>query len=278
MAKIKSEDLRLNLIVNGDIARKELLDTEKSISSLTDRLKSLKKAEGDNSAAISETQKQLTSAKAKYADLQKQISLESKTMAELRSHIKATKAALEKAAPGTENWAKLNSELRQSRDRLAELTGQANNASQSLRSMIDKNGTTAFSINSILDLASRFSGQIEQAKESWLNYDEALVDAMKTTGLTREQIESLSASLAKIDTRTAQNELLSLARVGGKLGITGEQDLLAFVRAADKINVALKEDLGGDAEAAIGQIGKLVDIFQRAFPRPSAFALQHVGG
>ena len=113
MAKIKSEDLRLNLIVNGDIARKELLDTEKSISSLTDRLKSLKKAEGDNSAAISETQKQLTSAKAKYADLQKQISLESKTMAELRSHIKATKAALEKAVPGTENWAKLNSELRQ---------------------------------------------------------------------------------------------------------------------------------------------------------------------
>ena len=118
MAKIKSEDLRLNLIVNGDIARKELLDTEKSISSLTDRLKSLKKAEGDNSAAISETQKQLTSAKAKYADLQKQVSLESKTMAELRAHIKATKAALEKAVPGTENWSKWNSKRRQGRARL----------------------------------------------------------------------------------------------------------------------------------------------------------------
>lgn len=262
MAKIKSEDLRLNLIVNGDSARKELLDTEKSISSLTDRLKSLKKAEGDNSTAISETQKQLTSAKAKYAELQKQISLESKTMAELRSHIKATKAALEKAVPGTENWAKLNDELRASKDRLSELANEAKGTQSAFSTLLKNWGDKAFSINSLIDLGARLSGQIEQAKESWLNYDEALVDAMKTTGLTREQIESLSTSLAKIDTRTAQNELLSLARVGGKLGITGEQDLLAFVRAADKINVALKEDLGGDAEAAIGQIGKLVDIFQ----------------
>ena len=35
MAKIKSEDLRLNIIVNGDAGRKEILDTEKEISKLT---------------------------------------------------------------------------------------------------------------------------------------------------------------------------------------------------------------------------------------------------
>ena len=31
------------------------------------------------------------------------------------------------------------------------------------------------------------------------------------------------------------------ARVGGKLGLPGKEDLLEFVSAADKINVALKE-------------------------------------
>ena len=45
MAKIKSEDLRLNIIVNGDAGRKEILDTEKEISKLESEIKSLKKAE-----------------------------------------------------------------------------------------------------------------------------------------------------------------------------------------------------------------------------------------
>lgn len=49
------------------------------------------------------------------------------------------------------------------------------------------------------------------------------------------------AELKKFDTLTAQNELLSLVRVGGKLGLPGKEDLLEFVSAADKINVALKE-------------------------------------
>lgn len=259
---MKSEDLRLNIIVNGDAGRKEILDTEKEISKLESEIKSLKKAEGDHSKEISETNKKLTDAKSKYAELQRQMKLDQKTMAELKSHIKATRAALEKAVPETENWDALNAELIISQKRFRELATQAQNTQNALSKGWDNLGKLSVATNNIVQLYSRFSGQIEQAKQSWLQYDEALVDAMKTTGLSREEIEELSAELKKFDTRTAQNELLSLARVGGKLGISGKEDLLEFVSAADKINVALKEDLGGDAEAAIGQIGKLVDIFQ----------------
>ena len=259
---MKSEDLRLNIIVNGDAGRKEILDTEKEISKLESEIKSLKKAEGDHSKEISETNKKLTDAKSKYAELQRQMRLDQKTMAELKSHIKATRVALEKAVPGTENWDALNAELIISQKRFRELATQAQNTQNALSKGWDNLGKLSVATNNIVQLYSRFSGQIEQAKQSWLQYDEALVDAMKTTGLSRDEIEELSAELKKFDTRTAQNELLSLARVGGKLGISGKEDLLEFVSAADKINVALKEDLGGDAEAAIGQIGKLVDIFQ----------------
>lgn len=259
---MKSEDLRLNIIVNGDAGRKEILDTEKAISKLESELKSLKKAEGDHSKEIADTNKRLTEAKSKYAELQRQMSLDQKTMAELKSHIKATRAALEKAVPGTENWDALNAELIISQKRFRELAIQAKNTQNTLLKGWDNFGKLSVASNNIIQLYSRFSGRIEEAKQSWLQYDEALVDAMKTTGLSRDEIEELSAELKKFDTRTAQNELLSLARVGGKLGISGKEDLLEFVSAADKINVALKEDLGGDAEAAIGQIGKLVDIFQ----------------
>lgn len=259
---MKSEDLRLNIIVNGDAGRKEILDTEKAISKLESELKSLKKAEGDHSKEISETNKKLTDAKSKYAELQRQISLDGKTMAELKTHVTATRAALSKAVPGTDNWVALNNELLVSSKRLKALENQAKNTKEVVSEVWHSWSGVAVAANNISNLISRYSGQIEEAKQSWLQYDEALVDAMKTTGLSRDEIEELSAELKKFDTRTAQNELLSLARVGGKLGISGKEDLLEFVSATDKINVALKEDLGGDAEAAIGQIGKLVDIFQ----------------
>lgn len=259
---MKSEDLRLNIIVNGDAGRKEILDTEKAISKLESELKSLKKVEGDHSKEISETNKKLTDAKSKFAELQRQMNLDQKTMAELKSHIKATRAALEKAVPGTENWNVLNEELLECRKRFAELAKQSQSTKAVLSNTFTNIGNISIGIKALIDIASGLWNKTEQAREAWLQYDEALVDAMKTTGLSRDEIEELSAELKKFDTRTAQNELLSLARVGGKLGLSGKEDLLEFVSAADKINVALKEDLGGDAEAAIGQIGKLVDIFQ----------------
>lgn len=261
MAKtIKNEDLRLNIIVNGDAGRKGILDTQKAISDLEGKLKSLKSAEGDHSKEITATNKKLTEAKARYSELQKQISLDNKTISELKTHIRATRAALEKAVPGTENWKRLNAELSVSKNRLSELTAQASNVNKSLS--LNKATTISVLLGNIAPLVSKLGVYAEQARQSWLDYDEAMVDAMKTTGLTRDEMDSLSESLKKMDTRTAQNELLSLVRVGGKLGISGKEDLMEFVSAADKINVALKEDLGGDAEAAIGQIGKLVDIFQ----------------
>lgn len=114
---------------------------------------------------------------------------------------------------------------------------------------------------SVVALRLLRSAVVNGTKEFAL-YDDKLADVMKTTGLTKTQTEALSGQLRKIDTRTSQMELLDLARVAGKLGLTGSEDVEGFVRAADKINVALSEDLGGNAEEALNQIGKLVDIFR----------------
>ena len=59
---------------------------------------------------------------------------------------------------------------------------------------------------------------VNKVVSAYREQDEAMVDAMKTTNLTKEEIRSLSIELQKINTRTAQNELLGLARIGGKLG------------------------------------------------------------
>lgn len=88
---------------------------------------------------------------------------------------------------------------------------------------------------------------------------DAISDVRKTTGLSTAVVKELVTELGKLDTRTSRAELLALARDAGKLGISAKEDVLAFVRAGNQINVALGEDLGEDA---IKNIGKLVDLFK----------------
>ena len=103
---------------------------------------------------------------------------------------------------------------------------------------------------------------IKTTVEAFAEYDDKLIDVMKTTDLTKQETIELSKEISKIDTRTSQNDLLELGRVAGKLGNRGKKDILGFISATDKIRVALSADLGGDTEESVRQLGKLVDIFK----------------
>lgn len=276
MAKrITDEDLRLNLIVNGDGGRKQLLELERQINSTGSAIKETKEkmrafeAAGKQSSqeykSLSETLKtQQTSLKkcqSEFKALQETVPLTSKTMLELKRQITATRAALERAVPGSENWTRLNEKLQESKTRLKELSDQSKATSYTTCELMDKVSKYAISITSAFRGASDAIDKFTGARDAFLAYDEAMTDAMKTTGLTKDEISELSEKLKGIDTKTAQNELLGLVRAGGKLGISGQEDLLGFAKAANQINVALSEDLGGDAEAAITEVGKMVDVF-----------------
>lgn len=273
--KLRDEDLRLNIIINGDNGRKEIAALERSIHDTNAKMEALyaqrRKLEQQGKtetatyrrvqAQIGKYNKELETSREKLAALQRQQNVNSMTLSELRSHISRVQIQLNKTDPKSPLWAKLNEELRVSKQRLAEMAAQ----SKVTRGVV---GTMAERMNRYIGLITAgfasmafvFSG-VNRARKEFLDYDEALVDAMKTTNLTREEISALSEDLKKIDTRTSQNDLLALVRIGGKLGIQGRDDLLAFANAADKINVALREDLGGNTEDAIREIGKLVDIF-----------------
>lgn len=91
-------------------------------------------------------------------------------------------------------------------------------------------------------------GKLKEVVRSNLALSDSLADIQKTTGLTTESVAKLSDEINAIDTRSAQKELHDLAYEAGKLGLSAEEDVLAFVRAGNQLLVALGEDLGG-AEA-----------------------------
>ena len=90
-------------------------------------------------------------------------------------------------------------------------------------------------------------------------YSGSLTDIRKVSGLTMEEVNKLSTELAKIDTRTSVDGLAQLAYQGAKLGMSkyGVEGMTQFVKAADKINVALGEELG---EEALPALSKMVEV------------------
>lgn len=90
-------------------------------------------------------------------------------------------------------------------------------------------------------------------------YSGSLTDIRKIAGLANEDINELSRSLAKIETRTSTEGLAKIAYEGAKLGMSkyGIEGMSGFVRAADQINVAIGEEMG---EQALPALSKMVEV------------------
>ncbi|MCY1720151.1 phage tail tape measure protein [Prolixibacteraceae bacterium Z1-6] len=103
---------------------------------------------------------------------------------------------------------------------------------------------------------------LKQMIQGLVGLDDALADVMKTTGLTRKEVRDMYGDFKQFNTRTPRKELLALAEEAGRLGKKGKKDIFDFVEIANKIKVALGDDLGGEASVAIREVGKLVEIYK----------------
>jgi TP901 family phage tail tape measure protein len=101
-------------------------------------------------------------------------------------------------------------------------------------------------------------GSLKKMATDLAAMDDIYADVRKYTGMTLEEVKALNEEFKKLDTRTAREQLNKLAGDAGRLGIQSKEKILEFVDAADKINVALGEDLGEDA---VKNIGKMAEMF-----------------
>lgn len=99
---------------------------------------------------------------------------------------------------------------------------------------------------------------VKKCVEEYAKMDDEMTNVRKYTGQAAEEVERMNEDFKKMDTRTPRQKLNQLAEDAGRLGITSTAAVEDFVDAADKINVALGDDLGG---GAVSQIGKLAQMF-----------------
>ena len=174
---------------------------------------------------------------------------------ELKRALSAAKSELGKMSASDKGLKQMQNNVKALQGQINELTGAVNKNSGAWSTAM-KNLTAYVGLFAMFNKAKEL---VTGAIKKNLEYSGSLTDIRKVSGLTMDQVKQLSTELAKIDTRTSVDGLAQLAYQGAKLGMSkyGVEGMAQFVKAADKINVAIGEEMG---EEALPALSKMVEV------------------
>lgn len=174
------------------------------------------------------------------------------SLKELRRALVAAKSELGKTFENDPNLKKRQQDVKTLQDQIDKLTGAVNKHGNAWSTAL-KN-LTAYA--GLFQVFNAVKGTVTSAIKKNFEYSSSLTDIRKVSGLTMQDVNKLSEELAKIDTRTSVDGLAQLAYQGAKLGMGkyGVEGMKQFVAAADKINVAIGEEMGEEALPALSKM------------------------
>lgn len=191
--------------------------------------------------------------------------MDKQTPKELQKTIRQINAELNSGAVkrGSEEWDAYTEALKSAKKELQEIRKQQEvEEDKSIGDQLADFGnkwmgaiTTFTGVTELFDNAKQW---VSSFVDTYADMQEHMSGVTKYTGLAAQDVEELNEAFKKIDTRTPREKLNDLAADAGRLGITGKQDILDFVDAANQINLALGDDLGEDG---VKNIGKLTQLF-----------------
>jgi TP901 family phage tail tape measure protein len=174
---------------------------------------------------------------------------------ELRRAYKQLEEELNQINTKSKEFADKQKSMKELKKNIDEVTGAANKQGGAWHTAM-KNLTAYVGLFAAFNKAKEL---VTGAIKKNLEYSGSLTDIRKVSGLTKEEVKKLSTELAKIDTRTSVDGLAQLAYEASKLGVGkyGVEGMTQFVRAADKINVAIGEEMG---EKALPSLLKMTEV------------------
>lgn len=181
---------------------------------------------------------------------------------ELRQAYKQLEEELNLINTKSEAFANRQKELKNLKKVIDDATGAANKQSGAWHTAL-KNLTAYVGMFAVFNQVKTYFVDLFRLN---MKFADQLTDIRKVALSTTEEVANLSQELAKIDTRTSLEELNRIAYAGAKLGIQtqgGTMALAGFVRAADQVNVALKEDLGEEALTSLAKITEVMGLVDK---------------
>ena len=181
---------------------------------------------------------------------------------ELRQAYKQLEEELNIINTKSETFANRQKELKNLKKVIDDATGAANKQGGAWHTAL-KNLTAYVGMFAVFNQVKTYFVDLLRLN---MKFADQLTDIRKVALSTTEEVANLSQELAKIDTRTSLEELNRIAYAGAKLGIQtqgGTMALAGFVRAADQVNVALKEDLGEEALTSLAKITEVMGLVNK---------------
>ena len=272
---ISDEDIRLNIIVNGNPAQKQLLELEKSTRAVkkeTEAFKIERKKLEEQGQKGSKRWKELTAQikantnvldnnKATMKELQNQIGITGLTISQLKKKAALLKMQLQHTIPGGAKEKQYRAELQAINSRLGQLSLKAKQTKLSLSSVA--NGFNKYAALGASVIATTTG--VVLGFQKIIDYNGKLSDSQsdvqKTTGLTKKEVAELTKEFGILNTRTSRMDLLKIAEEGGRIGIA-KNEIGDFVKVMNKANVALGDSFQGGPEQVASQLGKLKLLFK----------------
>lgn len=258
-----STDARIVLTLNGKQAQSMMKQLQGDAETLRKKIDAASKI-GDK-ALMQKFQKELTATNNMMRKLSDNTrgadavlrKLDTATPNELRRALSQLNRELRTMERGSAAWDAHVDKIRQVKAEIREINDEINGH----ESAVDKTKGFFDGIGGkVLGAGAAITGLTaltRAAVDAYAGMEQEEANVRKFTGMTAEQVASLNDEFKKMDTRTPREQLNMLAQEAGRLGKQREEDVLGYVRAADKINVAL-DDIG---EGATLTLSKLTGIF-----------------
>ena len=251
-----------------------ILDTKEAkdkLKELQKKLEDVKKAKeeayakGESTTALERQIKRLSAEAKAYMTTQQKVNqilknLSSASYKDLQTVAKALNRELKSGAieRNSEEWKKLQGQLKQVRTEMQRINNEGKATSGFLSRLWNGLNKNWGALTQVLGSLTALTVTLKASAQAYADMEESMANVRKYTGQTDGEVRRMNEDFKRMDTRTAREQLNELAGSAGRLGITSKDMIEEFVDGADKINVALGDDLG---EGAVDKIGKLAQMF-----------------
>lgn len=236
------------------------------LATVRQRIDEINASQKAANTTIDKYNQEIQQATAKCSDMQRENELIDRTlknicgstMRDLEYSLKLVNEQLRGTRQGTEEYERLTKSAKQLKTQIAAINDEQKEQKSAWSRMVDIFNVNFGAITQGIAALSGLSFTIRKCTDAYAEMNQEMYNVTKYTGQTIGQVEEMNEDFKKLDTRTSRTELNQLAEAAGRLGIQSKEKIEEFVDAADKINVALGDDLG---QGAVDKIGKLATMF-----------------
>ncbi len=255
-----SDTATVTLQVNGVQAKKVLADIEAELDKAKKKVESLKNTNA-SPKDIEKAKKEVRNLQQRYDECRSSIEAVNNVMANLdkvslktlEKTLKTLQKQFKSAEQGSAAYTELAEKIRIVREQIAAVREDLRES----EGPWSRFKNWAMNAWPALDLLKGWYDEalnmLRGFVDAYAEMDQEMASVRKYAGMTTTEVDTLNERFKKLDTRSSREQLNKLAQDAGRLGKKSVDDAMEFVRAADKVNVAL-DDLGDGATRRLSKL------------------------